>query len=147
MIKDGRIASISWMPTEETVSRLTAVSAVHELGAAINSGDVAGAMAFIADDILFDSAGELHEGAAEVQSLFEDLIAGDFRIEQEVTEFDGLTVTSNTTTWGAGIPPEIEPLEAVEKYVVEEGKIAGITWTPTEESAAKLSAATEAAQE
>ena len=73
--------------------------------------------------------------------MFEELIADDFRIEQEVTGFDGRTVTSYTTTWGAGMPPQVEPLKANEKYVIEEGKIASITWTPTEESAAKLAAA------
>ena len=141
VVEDGRIARIAWAPTEETIARLTAVSAVHELGAALNSGDVVGAMAFIAENIVFDSGGEPAEGKAAVQAMFEELIADDFRIEQEVTGFDGRTVTSYTTTWGAGMPPQVEPLKANEKYVIEEGKIASITWTPTEESAAKLAAA------
>ncbi len=147
VIEDGRIARITWTPTEETLARLMAVSMVHELGALINSGDAAGAAALLADDVVFDAGGDLDDGKAAVQRMFEELIAGDFRIEQEVTGFDGRVVTSNTTTWGAGMPPEVEPLEAVETYLFEDGKIVRITWTPTEESAAKLAAAMAASTE
>jgi hypothetical protein len=116
---------------------------VQDLGAALNAGDMDAAMALMADDAVFtvDFAGnlELHSGSDEIRALFTELVAGNFRIETTPESIDGNTVTTLTKTWGDGVPGD-GPNTAVEVYVIEDGKIASITWTPTGETIAKYQA-------
>ena len=53
-------------------------------------------------------------------------------------------MTTDTKTWGDGIPGG-GPNIATEVYVVEDGKITSISWTPSEETRANMKAAEEAA--
>lgn len=116
---------------------------VQDLGTALNAGDVDAAMALMADDAVFtiDFAGnlELHSGSDEIRALYAELIAGNFRIEATPESIEGNTVTTMTKTWGDGVPGD-GPNTAVEVYFIEDGKIASITWTPTEETIAKYQA-------
>jgi hypothetical protein len=116
---------------------------VQELGAALNAGDVDAAMALMADNAVFtvDFAGnlELYNGSDEIRTLYSGLVAGNFRIETTPESIEGNTVTTLTKTWGDGVPGD-GPNTAVEVYVVEDGKIASITWTPTDETIAKYQA-------
>ena len=115
---------------------------VQNIGEALNAGDVDAAMELMADDPVFRTEffNETYTGAEAVRQLFTDLVAGDFRIQAEVQAVDGNAVTTRTTTWGGGMPPSVEPMVATEVYLIEDGKITSITWTPTEESVAKLQA-------
>jgi hypothetical protein len=85
---------------------------------------------------------ETYTGVDEIRAWWEDLVAQNFDIEVEVVKVEGDTVTTNTKTW-VDFTRElgIAPLEATEVYVVQDGKIVSGTWSPTEESIAKLEAA------
>lgn len=111
---------------------------VTELGAAINRGDLDAAMALTTDDIVFNSAGELHEGPDAVRTLFEDLVAINFRIEQEIVSVNGQTVMSKTRTWADPVPQELLPFVADEEYILQGDHISRITWTPTAETVEKM---------
>ncbi len=114
---------------------------VQALADALNAGDLDATMALIADDAVFqmDFYDETLIGADQFRALFGELIAGHFRIEALPQEVDGGTVTTATKTWGDGIPGG-GPNVATEVYVVENGKITSISWTPTEETMAAMEA-------
>lgn len=55
---------------------------------------------------------------------------------------EGDTVTARTKTWSDPTREMgVAPLVATEVYIVQDGKITSLTYTPTEESVAKLQAA------
>ena len=140
VVEDGKITSITWTPTEETMAAMEAVGTVQALADALNAGDLDAAMTLIADDAVFDmSDGEPLVGADQIRELFDYLIAGHFRIEATPQKTDGGTVMTDTKTWGDGIPGG-GPNIATEVYVVEDGKITSITWTPSEETMAAMEA-------
>ena len=115
---------------------------VLALGEALNAGDVDAAMGLMADDAVFkmDLYEETLVGADEIRGLFEELIAGHFRIALTVQSVDGDQITTETQTWGDGVPGD-GPNVATEIYAVDNGKITSISWTPTAETVAKLQAA------
>ncbi|HEY83787.1 MAG TPA: SnoaL-like domain-containing protein [Chloroflexi bacterium] len=108
---------------------------------ALNAGDVDAAMAFFTDDavVKLEFFGDTCTGADEIRVWFEELVAGNFQIQVEVLQIDGDTVTAKTTTW-IDFTREmgIAPLIATEVYTFQDGKIAGFTWIPTDETAAKI---------
>ncbi len=127
------------------MAAMEAVDMVQALADALNAGDLDAAMTLIADDAVFNMAdGEPLVGADQIRELFDYLIAGHFRIEATPQKTDGGTVTTDTKTWGDGIPGG-GPNVATEVYVIENGKITSISWTPTEETRANMKAAEEAA--
>ncbi len=152
VVENGKITSISWTPSEETIANMMAAmaaveSTVNGLAAALNAGDVDAAMALIAEDAVFqmDFYDETLIGADQFRSLFDELVAGNFRIELTPQNIDEWTATTETKTWGDGIPGG-GPNIATEVYVVEDGKITSITWTPTAETIANLTAAMDATE-
>ena len=108
------------------------------------AGDLEGALAYYADDAIYriEFMDETYTGADEILAWWEGLQEQHFDIEVEVVDVDGNKVTTHTKTW-IDFTREmgIAPLEATEVYVVEDGKITSGTWTPTEETVAKLQAA------
>ncbi len=108
------------------------------LGTALTNGDLEAAMAFVSEDIVFDSEGELTTGAAAVREMFGELSPTISVSSKRSSVMRAMSTSSLTTTWGAGMPPAIEPLTANEEYVVEDGKITRISWYPTEESMTKM---------
>ena len=141
VVEDGRITSISWTPTVETIAGMEAVGMVQALVDTLNAGDLDAVMALIADDAEFYMGAEEPAlvGIDQFRELFGELIAGHFRIEALPQEVDGGTVTTATKTWGDGIPGG-GPNVATEVYVVEDGKITSISWTPSEETMAAMEA-------
>ncbi|MCB9142529.1 MAG: nuclear transport factor 2 family protein [Anaerolineales bacterium] len=123
----------------EPAAAPNAEAVVQALADALNAGDVDAAMALMSDNPSF-TTDETITGVDAVRGLYEELVAGDFRIQPNVQSVEGDTIKSKTLTWGAGMPPAVEPLEADEVYIVQDGKISSISWTPTEESAKKLAA-------
>ncbi len=125
----------------EPAAAPNAEAIVQALADALNAGDVDAAVALIADDAVFDMAdGEPLMGVDQFRELFAYLVAGHFRIEATPKNTDGGTVTTDTKTWGDGIPGG-GPNIATEVYVVEDGKITSISWTPNEETTANMEAA------
>ena len=119
-----------------------------------NSGDAEAAMDLYADDAsvsiqpaLPPGAPNEHSGKAELRAWFDELTAMNFEIQIEVVEVDGNTVTTQTKTWA---DPTLElgvaPLVATEVYTVEDGKIAGWTWSLSAESLAAIETAMDTAQ-
>ena len=123
----------------EPAAAPNAEAVVQALADALNAGDVDAAMALMSDNPSF-TTDETITGVDAVRGLYAELVAGDFRIQPNVQSVEGDTIKSKTLTWGAGMPPAVEPLEADEVYIVQDGKISSISWTPTEESAKKLAA-------
>jgi hypothetical protein len=113
-----------------------------------NAGDLAGAMAYWADDGIFYMFGmppngsEIAAGQEGIRAVFEENIASHSRMEVEIGTVLGDVVNTRMKTWhdftrqiGAA------PLEANGVYVVKDGKIASHTWILTPDSAAKLKTA------
>lgn len=118
-----------------------------------NSGDLEAALDLYTDDAYVKiqpaippGTPDRHSGKAELRAWFEELVAMNFEIDLEVLEVDGDTVTTRTKTW---VDPTREmgvaPLVATEVYTVEDGKIAGWTWTLNDESLAAVETAMAAA--
>ena len=108
------------------------------------TGDLDAALTYFADDAVYrlEFMDETYTGKDEIRAWWDDLAAQNFDIEIEVVKVEEDTVTTNTKTW-VDFTRElgIAPLEATEVYIVQDGKIVSGTWTPTEESIAKLQAA------
>ncbi|MBL7183256.1 MAG: nuclear transport factor 2 family protein [Anaerolineae bacterium] len=110
----------------------------------LNAGDVD--MAFFADDavvnILLPGAPETYTGKEEIRAWLEGLVAQNFQIEIEILEVEGDTVTARSKTWSDPLREMgVAPLVSTAVYIVQDGKLTSLTYTPTEESVAKLQAA------
>lgn len=121
---------------------------VKALGAALNEGDVDLAMTYMADNAYFATfdveAGEPLRGKEEIRALYEELVAGAFRIETNIvaTYGDGSVLVSETQTWADWmIEMELAPFNATEVYVVKNDQIIGITWIMSQETQARVLAA------
>ena len=156
VVEDGKIRSITWSPNEESAAKMTAAitamqaeSIVLELADTLNTGNIDGAMDLIDENITFkmNFYDETLEGSDQVRALFEELVAGNFRISLKTKSIENGTVTTETLTWGEGMPPQVQPMVAEEIYVIEDGKISRITWTPNNESVEKMTAAMEEMEE
>ncbi len=124
--------------------------AVPVLGAAerLNAGDLESALDYWDDDGLFYVFGipptgvEIYSGKGEIRAVFEENIASHFREEVEILEIVGDAVTTKTTTWHDFTRQlGLAPMQATEVYVIQDGKIASLTWIISEESLAKLAPA------
>jgi len=121
-------------------------SVVTALYEAFNAGDVDAVLALLADDAVVNlevpGAPETYTGLEEIRAWVEDLVAQHWEGEFEILQVEGDTVTSRLTSYADfSRALGIAPLVGTEVYTVQDGKIKGFTWTPTEESAAKLQAA------
>jgi hypothetical protein len=108
------------------------------------AGDLDAALAYFADDAVYriEFMDETYTGVDEIRAWWVGLQEQNFDIEVEVVNVEGNKVTTHTKTWTDFTRElDIAPLEATEVYIVEDGKIKSGTWTPTEESVAKLQAA------
>jgi hypothetical protein len=120
------------------------VAVLKAMEEALNAGDVDAAMALFTDDAVVALAffDETYTGAEEIRAWFEGLVAANFELHLEILQTNGNTITTKTTTW-IDFTREmgIAPLVAEEAYTFQDDKIAGFTWTPTDETAAKIQAA------
>lgn len=112
---------------------------------ATNAGDIDAAMNYFADEavvkLAIPGAPETYTGAAQIRSWLEGLARLRWEGQVEILNVEGNMVTSRIKTWmdptrAAGIAP----LEGMEQYTFRDGKIVDYTWTPTEETVAKLQA-------
>jgi len=112
----------------------------------ISAGDVDASLATFADDavvsILLPGAPETYTGKKEIRAWLESLAAGHWEGAVEILHVEGNTVATRLTS---SMDPTralgVAPLVGTDVYIVHEGKIASYTWTPTQETAAKLQAA------
>jgi hypothetical protein len=124
------------------------------MGAAeqLNAGDLEGSLAYWDDDAIFYIFGlpptgtEIYQGKEQIRTVLEENVASHFKEEIEINSVMGDVVRARTTTWH-DFTREIgvAPLEAIEIYVVEDGKIQSLTWYISRESLAKLKPALAAA--
>jgi hypothetical protein len=127
---------------QETDPAAVAIASVDT----ISAGDVDASLATFADDavvnILLPGAPETHTGKEEIRAWLESLAAGHWEGGVEILQVEGDTVTTRLTS---SMDPTralgVAPLVGTDVYIVQEGKITSYTWTPTEETAAKLQAA------
>jgi hypothetical protein len=101
---------------------------------------VEASLAYFADDATYTIIGmptgpEVHAGKEALREWMNGLGAQNFELQVELLNTHGNIVTTRTQTW-VDFTRElgIAPLVATEVYVVEEGKIAAVTWVLTEES-------------
>jgi hypothetical protein len=127
---------------QETDPAAVAIASVNT----ISAGDVDASLATFADDavvnILLPGAPETYTGKEEIRAWLESLAAGHWEGGVEILQVEGDTVTTRLTS---SMDPTralgVAPLVGTDVYIVQEGKITSYTWTPTEETAAKLQAA------
>jgi hypothetical protein len=127
---------------QETDPAAVAIASVDT----ISAGDVDASLATFADDavvnILLPGAPETYTGKEEIRAWLESLAAGHWEGGVKILQVEGNTVT---TRLKSSMDPTralgVAPLVGTDVYIVQEGKITSYTWTPTEETTAKLQAA------
>ncbi len=159
-VREGRISSSTITTTpesvakiQEAISRLPPAGAatgpdavVKALEAAANAHDVAGATALFTDDAVIQirpaAVGETYTGKEQIRQWFEGLYADDSRITVSVTNVQGDTVTANSTVSSNGLRGlGLTSLEGIEQYTVQNGKITRLSFTYTDDSAARVQSA------
>jgi hypothetical protein len=127
---------------QETDPAAVAIASVDT----ISAGDVDASLVTFADDavvnILLPGAPETYTGKEEIRAWLESLAAGHWEGGVKILQVEGNTVT---TRLKSSMDPTralgVAPLVGTDVYIVQEGKITSYTWTPTEETTAKLQAA------
>ena len=147
------VPTITHTPPPSPTATTVPISAIV-MGAAeqLNAGDLEGSLAYWDDDAIFYIFGlpptgtEIYQGKEQIRTVLEENVASHFKEEIEINSVMGDVVRARTTTWH-DFTREIgvAPLEAIEVYVVEDGKIQSLTWYISRESLAKLKPALAAA--
>ena len=155
-IQDGKIKGYTISITEESGEKLQAAMAnqaekenvLTAMADALNAGDVEATMALFTDDaiikILYGDARppSSHIGREQVRAFMEKIVAGNFKIQVEILQILGDIVITRSKTWmDKTIQIGIAPLEYIEIYPIQDGKIKGFVDILTDESVAKLKAA------
>jgi len=118
----------------------------------LNAGDLEGSLAYWTDDAEFTFIGlpggtETYSGKEQIRTVLKENVANHFEMQVDILKMDGDTATTRTTTWHDFTRQlGVAPLIATELYVIQDGKIASITWTLSDESQAKLNSAIAAAE-
>jgi len=115
---------------------------------ALNAGDVDATMALFTDDAIVKilpieaSPPGTFIGAEQVRFFMENLVAMNFKIQNEILQvFGDIAVTRGKTWMDPTIQLGIAPMEMINIYHIEDGKIKGFVCVLTDESVAKLKAA------
>ena len=155
IIQGGKIKSHTSAFTPETMEKLQSAMAnqaekenvLTAMADALNAGDVEVTMALFTDDaivkIFFGNVlPESYIGSEQIRPLMEDLIAMHFKIQIEILQVLGDIAVTRSKTWNdETIQLDIAPLDMVEIYPFEDGKIKGFASILTDESLAKIQAA------
>ena len=156
IIQGGKIKGYTISITEESAEKMQAAMAnqaekenvLTAMWDALNAGDVEATMPFFTDDaiikILYGDARPLnsHIGREQVRVFMEKLAAGNFKIQFEILQVLGDIAVTRTKTWmDATIKLGIAPLDYIDIYPIQDGKIKGFITILTDESVAKLKAA------
>jgi ketosteroid isomerase-like protein len=115
---------------------------------AFNAGDIEASLAYFSEDVAVKLNGappgepDAYHGKAEARAWLQRLRTQHFEIREELMAAEGNTLRVRALSWSdATRLLGVAPLEATEVYVVQDGKIAHLTWTISPESAARLQAA------
>jgi len=121
---------------------------LNTLADALNAGDVEATMALFTDDaiikVLYGDARppSSHIGREQVRAFMEKLVAKNFKIQVEILQVLGDIVITRTKTWmDPTIKLGIAPLDYIEIYPIQDGKIKGFVDIATDETVAKIKAA------
>ena len=121
---------------------------VTAMADALNAGDVEATMVLFTDDaiikVLYGDARppSSHVGREQVRAFMEKIVAGNFKIQVEILQVLGDIAVTRTKTWmDKTIQLGIAPLDYIEIYIIQDGKIKGFVDILTDESVAKLKAA------
>jgi len=121
---------------------------LNTLADSLNAGDVDATMALFTGDaiikILYGNAlpPESYIGREQVRFFMENLVANNFKIQIEILQVLGDIAVTRSKTWmDPTIQLGIAPMEILETYHIEDGKIKGFVDILTNESVARLKAA------
>jgi ketosteroid isomerase-like protein len=110
--------------------------------AAMNAGDVEGALAYYADDAVVNIVPfATHTGKEEIRAYFEGNAALNATLEYENLQVERDTVTVTVWFTDDDLRAIGLNLEGIEEVTVQDGKIVTETWTATDETMAALEAA------
>lgn len=156
IIQEGKIKSQTSTITEESAGKMQTAMAnqaekenvLTAMADALNAGDVEATMALFTDDAitkaLFGDARPPSSaiGREQVRVFMEKLVAGNFKIQIEILQVFGDIVITRSKTWmDPTIQLGIAPLEYIEIYSIQDGKIKGFVDIATDETMAKIKAA------
>jgi hypothetical protein len=117
---------------------------VLDAAMALQENGIEPSLAYFADDAAYTIVGlptgpEVHAGKEALREWMKGLAAQGFELQVELLDAQGNIVTTRTQTWTDFTRDlGVAPLVAIEVYVIEEGKIAAVTWVLTEESRTAL---------
>ena len=121
---------------------------VTAMADALNAGDVEATMVLFTDDaiikVLYGDARppSSHVGREQVRAFMEKIVAGNFKIQIEILQVLGDIAITRTKTWmDKTIQLGIAPMDYIEIYPIQDGKIKGFVDIATDETVAKLKAA------
>jgi len=149
IIQGGKIKSHTSAFTPETMEKLRSAMAnqaekenvLTAMADALNAGDVEATMALFIDDVvikmLFGNAlpPESYSGREQVRFLMEDLVANNFKIQIEILQVLGDIAVTRSKTWhDFTIQLGIAPLDYIEIYPIQDGKIKGFVDIATDET-------------
>ncbi len=155
-IQDGKIKGYTISITKDSgekmqtamVNQAEKENVLTTMADALNAGDVEATMALFTDDaiikLLFGDARppSSHIGREQVRFFMEDLVANNFKIQVEILQVLGDIAITRTKTWmDPTIQLGIAPLDFIEIYHIEDGKIEGFVDIATDETVAKIKAA------
>ena len=155
-IQDGKIKGYTVTITEESAEELQAAMAnqaekenvLTAMADALNAGDVEATMALFTDDAitkaLFGDARppSSNIGREQVRLFMEGLAARNFKIQVEILQVLGDIAITRSKTWmDPTIQLGIAPLDYIEIYLIQDGKIEGFVDIATDETVAKIKAA------
>jgi len=156
IIQGGKIKGYTTTITEESAEKLQVAMAnqaekenvLTAMADSLNAGDVETTMALFTDDaiikILYGDARppSSYIGREQVRVFVEKLVANNFKIQIEILQVLGDIAVTRTKTWmDASIQLGIAPLDYIEIYTIQDGKIKGFVDIATDETVAKLKAA------
>jgi len=156
IIQGGKIKGYTTAFTPETMEKLQAAMAnqaekenvLTAMWDALNAGDVEATMALFTDDaiikVLYGDARppSSHIGREQVRVFMEKLVAGNFKIQFEILQVLGDIVITRSKTWmDPTIKLGIAPMDYIDIYPIQDGKIKGFVCVLTDESVAKIKAA------
>jgi hypothetical protein len=155
-IQDGKIKGCTISITKESAEKLQAAminqaekeNVLTAMADSLSAGDLDATMAFFTDDAIVKilpieaSPPGIFIGAEQVRFFMENLVAVNFKIQIEILQVLGDIAITRSKTWmDLTIELGIAPLEFIEIYPIQDGKIKGFISILTDESLAKLQAA------
>ena len=121
---------------------------LNALADSLHAGDVEATMELFTDDaiikVLYGEARppSSYIGREQVRVFMEKMVAGNFKIQFEILQILGDIVITRSKTWmDPTIKLGIAPMDYIDIYPIQDGKIKGFVCVLTDESVAKLQAA------